>query len=334
MREKMKHLLTVIIPVFNGKKTIKKSVESVLNQSYRNIEVLLIDDGSTDGSSDFCEEICRNDNRVKVIHQANKGVSSARNVGIDRANGDLIAFADSDDLLDEDMYELLIKFLDKTDSEVSACSFKSENNFFKITTKEKHDQIPAPLVIGGGIQLYESITRSNNSIEGQVWNKVWKRNVIGENRFKTDISMCEDCVFTWQVMKNVHQAVYNNLPLYHYYVSPNSSVGVRNYRKCKTALTAYEWLINDSKSISSKCTDDLINGYLTWNVMAFQGLLKEPKTIQFQEYKNLKSNCLKYLNYYNTLPFKIRIQVKAISSSFNKGKFVENLIIKAKSIIK
>lgn len=102
-------LLSVIVPVYNVEKFINDCIDSILGQSYKNIELILVDDGSTDSSGEICDKYCSVDKRVKVIHQNNKGCSAARNAGIANAKGNLIAFMDADDLIDQDMYEVLIK---------------------------------------------------------------------------------------------------------------------------------------------------------------------------------------------------------------------------------
>lgn len=149
----MNHLLSIIVPVYNVKKHLNNSVNSILQQSYQNIELLLIDDGSSDGSSDLCDENAKKDHRVSVIHQENQGVSAARNTGIDNSNGDLISFADADDLLDLDMYELLIGTLDEADADVSASAYAYERNPDKVQVLTNHDCVPKPMIFKGGCRF-------------------------------------------------------------------------------------------------------------------------------------------------------------------------------------
>ena len=102
-----KELISVIIPVYNVKTYLAECIESVIQQTYQNLEILLVDDGSTDGSADICDEFGRKDTRVKVFHKMNGGVASARNYGLVRAEGELVGFVDADDTLHPQMYELL-----------------------------------------------------------------------------------------------------------------------------------------------------------------------------------------------------------------------------------
>ena len=168
-------LLSVIVPVYNVEKFINDCIDSILGQSYKNIELILVDDGSTDSSGEICDKYCSVDKRVKVIHQNNKGCSAARNAGIANAKGNLIAFMDADDLIDQDMYEVLIKNLDMTNSDVSACSYVKEYNLDRGKIIGLHKIIPDPIVFIGKSAIYESVTRNEKSVEGYLWNKVWKR---------------------------------------------------------------------------------------------------------------------------------------------------------------
>ncbi len=100
--------ISIIVPVYNVEKYLKKCVDSILGQTFTDFELLLIDDGSTDNSGSICDELAKTDNRIKVIHKENGGLSDARNIGIEVAKGDFIGFIDSDDYIDEDMYAFYI----------------------------------------------------------------------------------------------------------------------------------------------------------------------------------------------------------------------------------
>ena len=119
-----KPLITVIIPVYNTKKYLHNCIESILSQTYHNLEIILIDDGSTDGSEKFVDDYAKSDKRIKVIHQKNMGLSSARNTGLKHATGKYITFVDSDDRIDPNMVEGLLNALVDTHADIAICSFK------------------------------------------------------------------------------------------------------------------------------------------------------------------------------------------------------------------
>ena len=119
-----KKKLSIIIPVFNVEEYLPKCIESVVNQTYDNLEILLINDGSTDNSGVICDNFAHKDERVKVVHKENGGLSAARNLGLSLATGHYIAFLDSDDYIDSEMYETLVDALENADADIAACGFK------------------------------------------------------------------------------------------------------------------------------------------------------------------------------------------------------------------
>ena len=114
--------ISIIVPIYNTKKYIDRVVNCLINQTYHNLEIILVDDGSTDGSSMLCDKYKKKDNRIKVIHQKNSGVSVARNVGLKHATGEYIGFVDSDDYISLNMYETLYNNLINTNSDISVCN--------------------------------------------------------------------------------------------------------------------------------------------------------------------------------------------------------------------
>ncbi|MDR0961711.1 MAG: glycosyltransferase, partial [Mediterranea sp.] len=114
-------MISIIVPVYNVRPFLEKSVGSICQQSYRNLEIIVVDDGSTDGSSELCDEIAARDPRIQVIHQANAGVSMARNAGVSAAVGDFIGFVDPDDWVDSDMYETLVRLWQKHQADICVC---------------------------------------------------------------------------------------------------------------------------------------------------------------------------------------------------------------------
>ena len=117
----MDEKISVIVPVYNVEQYLERCVDSIINQTYKNLEIILVNDGSTDNSGKLCDELAKRDDRIRVIHKGNGGLSDARNAGIEEAESDLIGFIDSDDYIDEDMYELLIDNLRETNADLSMC---------------------------------------------------------------------------------------------------------------------------------------------------------------------------------------------------------------------
>ena len=123
-------MISVIVPVYKVEPYLRQCVDSILGQTYRDIEVLLIDDGSPDRCGEICEEYAGKDARVRVFHTENNGLSSARNLGLREAKGEYIGFVDSDDWIDPDMYEILLRRIEESGTNVSVCGVRSESQRF------------------------------------------------------------------------------------------------------------------------------------------------------------------------------------------------------------
>ena len=173
-------LISVIVPIYNVERYLRRCVNSILDQTYQNIEVILVDDGSTDSSSNICDTYKLKDNRIKVIHKENGGLSDARNVGIEYAIGEYIAFIDSDDYIDARYLELLLASLRKNDADMAICNFKNVD-------EKGHglyiDQSPICTENLTKDQLIYKYTLSNGYYYVVAWNKLYKRSVIGDIRF-------------------------------------------------------------------------------------------------------------------------------------------------------
>lgn len=174
-------LVSVIIPVYNVSPYLHEALDSVINQSYTNLEVLIIDDGSTDGSGEICEEY-KKDPRVIVIHQENKGLSSARNAGIDIMTGDVVAFLDSDDAYHKEYIHTLLEAMNRYEADIVICKYSNYR-----TTDIMRDSKPFSLQPNVKQGLYDKRQTlcflADGSINHSVWNKIYKRNIWNDLRF-------------------------------------------------------------------------------------------------------------------------------------------------------
>ena len=196
--------LTVIIPVYNGEKYLRATIEAVLEAAYDKIEVLLIDDGSTDQSSDICMEFVRNDGRVKYTRQENKGIVAARNRGVELARGEFICFCDQDDLTDSRMYSEILRKMRAENAQIGVCSTGQLLNEEKIPYEhvedavyrgeEVKDNLLYPLLFRGYDYPY---VKSGNYIYGTIWKCIFKREFLDCNhlRFRRFIDYEDDWIF-------------------------------------------------------------------------------------------------------------------------------------------
>lgn len=220
----MNNTISVIIPVYNVENYLKQCVDSILNQSYTDLEVFLVDDGSTDLSSQMCEEYARNDKRVRVFHKENNGQSGARNMGIDACSGDFIAFVDSDDWLHPKMYETLMESLKTNNADVACC------NCFNVVDgiiDELEDSYSKECIIFDNKEdIFLHVFGVEPSIRPEIWNKLYKREVIADVRFK-ERQIHQDVFFDRMIFRNANVVVYNDIPLYYYRVNRPGSTNFR-----------------------------------------------------------------------------------------------------------
>ncbi|MCR5522214.1 MAG: glycosyltransferase [Clostridia bacterium] len=172
-------LITVIVPVYKVEKYLRRCVDSILAQTYTNLEIILVDDGSPDNCGKICDEYAENDSRIKVIHQKNGGLSAARNAGLDIATGDYIGFVDSDDYIERDMYESLYISATRNDADISSCNFiKVDENGNTVKTEKQ----PAFLILDNmkALEMLQSDYDLNFVI---VCNKLFKSHLFDNIRF-------------------------------------------------------------------------------------------------------------------------------------------------------
>lgn len=187
-------LISIIVPVYNVEKYIDKCINSLINQSYCNIEIILIDDGSTDSSYEKCINFSDKDNRIKLYHKENEGVSSARNLGLKYASGNYISFVDSDDFIEKNMYEAMYNIIIEKNADVAICNY---NKIKGKDIKEKKCEFSSDKIKGTEVlnKIY------NYKTMGVLWNKLFKRQII-KCTFREDIHFCEDVLFLTEIFKS------------------------------------------------------------------------------------------------------------------------------------
>lgn len=230
----MEPLISVIIPVYNVEKYLNKCITSVVEQTYKNLEIIIVDDGSTDQSPEICDEWKKRDSRIQVVHSSNGGAGKARNTALDMATGDYVTFVDSDDYIAPQMYQVLLEqFYDGIgivecnysmvydDSE----EFKEERKIYKIHTYSAMEA------------MYENI---NDHIFRQlIWNKMYRKDVIKGIYFPTGKKI-DDEFWTYQAIGNASKLIYMDQKLYAYRQQEQSVMHLLDAKKRLEALKAKE----------------------------------------------------------------------------------------------
>lgn len=203
----MKDLISIIVPIYNVGRYLEQCLISILEQTYRNLEIILIDDGSTDTSGAICDSYQKNDDRIKVIHQKNGGLSRARNVGIKLAQGTYLAFVDSDDWIEKDYIEKMYEACKSKEADICVCNFEKvwHNKNKSIPIKAKvYDENVMSIMFG---QDCTAMTVA--------WNKLYKKELWKEIVF-TPGKIHEDESTTYKVFYKAKRIVVINEILYHY----------------------------------------------------------------------------------------------------------------------
>lgn len=206
--------ISIIVPVYNVEKYVEKCIQSLINQSYKNIEIILVDDGSNDRSNKIIDEYAKVDSRILTIHQKNKGVSAARNAGLKVATGEYVGFVDPDDYVDYQMYETMLKKIELNMSDLAVCGFSKVT---ELSDKEEIFEIKDELL--SPKKCVEDLFdfRGGYAIKPSVWNKLFRRDKIGDLKFDENIGISEDLKFVVQYILKcnsivyVKQAFYKNL---------------------------------------------------------------------------------------------------------------------------
>ncbi|MGL5245397.1 MAG: glycosyltransferase family 2 protein, partial [Sarcina sp.] len=228
-------ICSVIIPIYNVEKYLKKCIESIMDQSEKNIEIILVNDGSTDRSKDICNEYEKKDKRIKVIHKKNGGLSDARNAGLDVSMGKYIVFIDSDDWCDTHMIGDMCNKAEENNADLIVCgyliNYSQEKNIKKEFTEEKLFQ--------GKNEIKEGIYEiESNEMFNVVWNKLYKNEIIKKFnlRFHKEGVPGEDLIFNCQYFKHINKLVFIT-GCYYNYMRLDTETLVYKYRNNLYELT-------------------------------------------------------------------------------------------------
>ncbi len=245
--------LSIIIPVYNVKKYVSKCIHSIISSKFTDYEVIIIDDGSTDGSLEYVKQLIKHDERFSVYHQENQGVSVARNYGLSKAVGKYISFVDPDDWISPQYYSSMISLMDNEGYDIACCNWYEYDDLTKSTILHI---IPKGFIINNN----EDIIKSTKIIGASVWNKIFRRKVI-KHRFKEEIIIGEDWLFLVYNCLHSCAVFFTEQPYYYYRIRSDSAMNVDPVRKIKTIEVNKEILsiVGQNKL---KCFDELQRDYL------------------------------------------------------------------------
>ena len=257
--------ISVIIPIYKVEKYLDKCVESVVNQTYKDLEIILVDDGSPDNCPAICDAWAKKDSRIKVVHKENGGLSDARNAGLDIATGEYIGFVDSDDSIVPQMYEELLKNLEKENADISVCGYFYVNMLGYKTEKELQDN-DEYLVLDRNEALEYTYWGDRGWQLATVHNKLYKAKIWQDLRFEKGKIHEDEFAFN-KVMKRVEKIVYTKKQMYLYLQNDKGIMATRDYRAHINIIEAYvergtEYIYLDARWHSAILSWALNNYYL------------------------------------------------------------------------
>lgn len=303
----MAEKVSIIVPVFNAEKYLEECINSLVNQTYKNLEIIIVDDGSTDGSAAICDMWGNKDSRINVLHKRNEGLSSARNAGLEAVTGDYVAFVDSDDWIALDMYEFLLMNLYENDASISICSdYKVYGS--KIRRPEKKEHIFLKM---NSSEAFKKINEIGYFGVG-VWDKICKIELFDDLRFPIGHTN-EDYWVTYTLMDRADVIVYDSTPKYF-------------YRQQKSSITHSHTIDFNSIKSTKKMLKLVANKYPTalpyakmGHVMALMGTydsLLNDNAEKHPEWVRIKSETQHFIREhyqsikkYTSPPFQRRIQM-------------------------
>lgn len=275
----MNDLISIIVPIYNAEKYLQRCIGSIISQTYSNIEIILIDDGSIDNSPKICDDYSKKDLRIKVIHKSNDGVSVARNIGIELAQGKYITFIDSDDYIEKNHIEVLYKLCIECDSDISICGVIDKFLNGKIVKTSKYKKCV------NGKDAINLMLCKKKYFGWTCWAKMYKLDKIKHNKFMPNVNIAEDVEFLYRALKNSQKVNIDTSFLTYNYVRRKQSAihsGFNDDRKKEFEI--YKSIKSDMEKFMLESQKNIEAWYFK-RVVFIMSLIKE--TSQYKEELNI-----------------------------------------------
>jgi glycosyltransferase involved in cell wall biosynthesis len=319
----MSKKISIIIPAYNAESTIKKCIDSLINQTYKNIEIIIINDGSNDKTSDVLEEYEQKDERIKVINNENHGVSFSRNMGIDLADGDYITFVDSDDYLDVNCFEKIIQKMPE-DVDILRYNFKIDgiqkysNNLFDLKNKiiEINEQTK--------MNLYRHFLTFNEPIPNFVMLLLIKKEIAKTTKFHENLTMMEDVHYYLQLFQKAKNIYFLDEKMYNYYINPSSVTNC-----CKNYMKNALGILNTNVCINSLLEEEKVDKL---REKINSNHLRIISQFVINSYRQDKKECLKIIKELNKSKIFNDLKIYCKQTPF-KNKVLLSLIYKKKYLL-
>lgn len=293
--------VSIIIPVYNVEMYLEKCINSVIRQSYNNIEIILVNDGSVDSSKEICEYYKNKDGRVILLNQENQGVSKARNNALTICSGEFITFVDADDYLEENAISNYLNVQSEYNADLVIGNFNWMSKEIKI--KNEKDNIDFILNRKDALKMLFS----DNYFQGFVWNKLFKKQILRDYniKFNEDISLGEDLLFVSNYIMHSETVIYNKEPIYNYFVNQQSALRKTFNKKYLTLIDA----LDDVSKIIESLDTDTKNLFYIFKVEKIIGIIDKMASSKKYDSRILKKLKLSINKSYDCIDNKCRISI-------------------------
>lgn len=238
-------MISIIVPIYNVERYLPKCIESLMAQTYADIEIILVDDGSPDGCPAICDKYARKDERIVVIHQKNSGVSAARNAGLDIAHGEYIGFVDPDDWVAPEMYEGMLAAMHQEQTDMAICGYDYYDEAGNVDEKRRYPVKPNELITQK--EVMHRFADMPPSIRHGVWNKLFKNNLLHTMKFIEGLHSSEDVFFLNEYVLKIKKAVIVHQPYYKNLVRQGSAThGGLNIASLADSFAAHDRMYTDT----------------------------------------------------------------------------------------
>lgn len=311
--------VSIIIPVYNIQEYVGRCINSIIHQTYSNIEIIIVDDGSTDNSGSICDEYKMKDNRIRVIHKRNGGLSSARNAGIEIANGELLSFVDGDDWVDEKYIETLVLAIKETDAMIACCAC--------MKVYDEKDAVESPV---GDMIVYSAQSAIENLcylrvVNCSAWGKVYRKELFYDIRFPVG-KIFEDMAVAYKLFDKAKKITYVSY-LGYFYFHRNGSIlhSAFNESKLERMYIADDIL----KFIKDKYLD-IINSAYCRCLLSYLGVYKD---MPFYRRDDAVWNRIKTVRKYVVRDTKCPWKIRMLALVSYSGKLITKVIMKGYSCV-
>lgn len=300
-------LITVVIPIYNSESTLEKCVRSVIDQTYSNLEIFLINDGSTDNSIKICKKLRAEDDRIKIFDKTNSGVSDCRNLGLLNAHGHYISFLDSDDYLDTKLYEFLANLVKQNDYDmIQFLYFVHEK---ETTRKYKVGNFCEDMLLTDDQIMKHFLDRKRKILLNNVWSKLFKTSVAKNIRFDCRLQLSEDEKFSFDYLMLCNSVLFTPYYGYHYSVLDNTLCHTNNTKRLMNLIDSGIYLLDKSPLKYKNCVKERNVSYC---ISVFIGL----DEIDEQTLKALRLFFIKNMSFVIFMSLKLKQKLIALGIIF------------------